>query len=122
MYVVVDREGRVLARTGRKDRAHKIQRMARSIGRTTLVHDTREPRERALFGKQVRVVITGRKERYFGEAPAAAEWANRHLKQKMTVGAMARFYRGNGSQPYAVLRLTERGVVVTKGAGIGNVV
>lgn len=122
MYVVIDNKGRVVARTGSRERASKVQRMARNLGRTTLVHNTTQPRERKLLGRQVRVVITGRKERYFGQANEAAEWADRHLKQKMTVGAMARFYRGDRASPYAVLRLTERGVVVTRGARVGEVV
>lgn len=121
MYVVIDREGRVLVRTRDRERAHRAMRMARSLGCGVLLHDTRQPRERAILDRQVRVVISGKKERYFGEVPAASAWARRHLAEKMTIGAHARFYRGNATSSYAVLRLTERGVVVTKGANVGSV-
>ena len=122
MFVVIDKEGRVVARVGTRERASRVQRMARNLGRSTLIHDERDPRGRAILDRQVRVVITGRKERLFGEPPDASAWAMRHLREKMTIGAQARFYRGSSRSPYSVLKLTERGVVVTRGANVGSTV
>ena len=120
MFIVIDGEGRVVARTKTSEAARRVQRTARNLGRRTLVYDERDPRGRDVLGRHVRVVIAGPKERYFGEAPAAAEWAKRHLREKMTLGSVASFYRGHGRSPFAVLMLTERGIVVTKGAGVGS--
>ena len=122
MLVVIDRDGRVVARVGTEERARKIQRMARDLGRSTLVHDERDPRGRAVLDRQVRVVLTNHEERLFGEPPDASAWAMRHLREKMTIGAQARFYRGSSRSPYSVLKLTERGVVVTRGANVGSTV
>jgi len=120
MYVVVDNLGRVVCRCSSLERARRVSRMAHNLKRQVLIHDTTEKRENPLFN--VRVVITGRKERYFGEPMKANEWAQRHLKEKMTIGAHARFYKRDSSTPFSVFKLTERGVVVTKGANVGSVV